>query len=496
LAVEIPDDSVFVEFLKFSRIPFATLFHPEDETEVHAYLAFVVAGKSKAVTAIACGDAEPIDAAVQEIRQSVHGERGRIELGMAARDSLPPEPFHSSEDPHIRLHRAIVRPLLSALAKNVRRLVIAPDGELCRLPFGALMNPSGEHLIDKFVISYLSSGRGLVEQVAAPATASPPMVFGNPDYEWDGNPSGALNNGKGHTGGRPPSGAADDDLLFQPLPATMAEVQAVSRLLSAQPLIGPSALKSAAMSARSPVVLHFATHGYFLKSEAPEGIGPAMGLPVEAVIGIAAEHAVGDRLSLRIQNPLLRSGIAMAGANAWLKYKTTSAEIGDGLLSAEDIAGMDLSGTQLVVLSACDTGLGDIRLGEGVLGLQRSFAIAGSRTLVMSLWKVPDVVTCLLMERFYANVLQRDQKIDEALQEAQMFVRTITVRDVMDRYGKTLGAGSQPAGGLEWLTGQDDWSCPFVNEAYWGGFVCMGSVGSFSSRASPAIPRSAQTSQV
>jgi CHAT domain-containing protein len=138
------------------------------------------------------------------------------------------------------------------------------------------------------------------------------------------------------------------------------------------------------------------------------------------------------------ENILLRSGLALAGVNTWNRGGSLPAEAEDGLLTAEDVSGLDLLRTDLVVLSACETGLGKVWNGEGVYGLRRAFVLAGAKTLVMSLWKVPDQQTQELMGEFYQRI-QRGQPRAEALREAQLAMKK--------RY-----------------------SYPY----YWGAFICQG----------------------
>jgi CHAT domain-containing protein len=135
---------------------------------------------------------------------------------------------------------------------------------------------------------------------------------------------------------------------------------------------------------------------------------------------------------------MLRSGLALAGANTWLNAGNPPEEAEDGLLTAEDVTGLDLLATELVVLSACETGLGYVQLGEGVFGLRRAFVLAGAKTLVMSLWKVPDEQTRELMVNFYQRLLAGEGRAD-ALRHAQL--------DLKARYPE-----------------------PF----YWGAFICQG----------------------
>ena len=181
--------------------------------------------------------------------------------------------------------------------------------------------------------------------------------------------------------------------------------------------------------------------------------------------------------NFKIQNPedpMLRSALAFAGANTWLKGKPIPNEAGKGLVFAQDVAALDLWATELAVLSACNTAMGDIKLGEGVFGLRRAFAVAGAKTLVMSLWSVPDRATALLMERFFTNLHQGLGRAD-ALQDAQNYIRTITVKDLqLSPLGRSV---------LEELVEkkylpQDYQFCqdnrPLEHPHFWGAWVCQG----------------------
>jgi len=189
---------------------------------------------------------------------------------------------------------------------------------------------------------------------------------------------------------------------FERLEGTSEEGQQVGGRLGVVPWTRAHALEARLKSARSPSILHIASHAFFLPHRGK--LRPLAALSQEPSEGAGIPEGLA-RLQ-RLENPMLRSGIALAGANLTLAGKTiavTDAE--DGVLTAADVASeLELSSTTLVVLSACETGLGEVEMGEGVFGLSRSFGLAGAQTLVMSLWQVDDTTTQETMDLFYGNL--------------------------------------------------------------------------------------------
>ncbi len=302
------------------------------------------------------------------------------------------------------------RPLAAALftpfaaqLRGVEHLVLAPDGALHLLPFAALPDAPGKRLLDRFALSYLTSGRDLVRLGATAAARGPAVFVGAPAY--DGAPDVAAD--------KTPAAASGS---FTPLPGTLAETTALAALWpGAQLWTDVAATERAVKAVAGPAVLHIATHGYFHADKADAvGHGTRGGRRGAELLGdppVAVMPTVGK------DDPLLRSGIALAGANR------PSAGDQDGILSALELAGLDLAGTRLAVLSACDTGIGDVRQGEGVFGLRRALVLAGAQTQVISLWKVDDEATRDLMVAMY-RAMKGDGKAAgltrvEALRQAQ-----------------------------------------------------------------------------
>jgi CHAT domain-containing protein len=191
-------------------------------------------------------------------------------------------------------------------------------------------------------------------------------------------------------------------VYFAPLSGTAQEAHAIQNLFpDAHVLTGSEAAKEALKRVDAPLLLHIATHGFFLQ---------------EATDSTAEKAAKKTRQTAdtrSFENPLLRSGLALAGANV---NKTGS---DNGILTALEAANLNLWGTKLVTLSACDTGVGEVRNGEGVYGLRRAFFLAGTESLVMSLWPVSDYVTRQLMTQYYTG-LKNGLGRAEALRRAQL----------------------------------------------------------------------------
>jgi CHAT domain-containing protein len=188
-------------------------------------------------------------------------------------------------------------------------------------------------------------------------------------------------------------------VYFAPLVGTAQEAAAIGRLLpGATVLTGPRASKAALARPEAPSILHIASHAFFLPDESAG----------------SETQAAGTRsmTATRSPNPLLRSGIALAGAN--LPGRGSDA----GILTALEASTLNLWGTRLVTLSACDTGIGDVKNGEGVYGLRRAFFVAGAESVVMSLWPVSDYMTRTVMTRYYAG-LARGEGRGAALRRVQ-----------------------------------------------------------------------------
>ncbi|WP_313934714.1 MULTISPECIES: CHAT domain-containing tetratricopeptide repeat protein [Nostocaceae] len=292
-----------------------------------------------------------------------------------------------------------IRPLLG----NTRHILLSLDGQLTLLPFEALVDEQGQYLIQRYAFSYLTTGRDLLRFKSPATSRSSPVVLADIDY-------GRVQTVKAiaKSTGSSQNLRSNDFVnnLFYPLAATKAEAVAIKDILpNAKVFLGKDATETAVKQLQAPSILHLATHGFFL-SDQEINLSPSLGSSIRQP----------SPQILKLENPLLRSGLALANINIRNKLPTNS---DDGVLTALEVAGLNLRGTQLVVMSACDTGKGDVKVGEGVYGLRRALVIAGSQSQVLSLWKVSDEATKELMVKYYSK-LKAGKGRHEALREAQL----------------------------------------------------------------------------
>jgi CHAT domain-containing protein len=273
--------------------------------------------------------------------------------------------------------------------------LVSPDGDLNLVPFDALIDAQGRYRIERYAITYLTSGRDLLRMQVARASRSAPVIvadplFGEPAPAGPAPASGARGSVRA---GRRSSTTGDDlsAMYFAPLAATATEGRAIKELFPEATLFtGRRATKAALRRAEAPRLLHIASHGFFLRDATGDLSPSAAATAIGGTRGMSA--------TVKVENPLLRSGLALAGANL------TRDPNDDGILTALEASGLNLWGTKLVTLSACDTGVGEVRNGEGVYGLRRAFVLAGAETLVMSLWPVSDYMTREMMTSYYTGL--------------------------------------------------------------------------------------------
>jgi CHAT domain-containing protein len=277
---------------------------------------------------------------------------------------------------------------LDPLLAGKKLIYLSPDGVYNQININTLRKPGGDVLVNRYDLVMLGNSKDLLALKAKKPAAPKKTAFllGFPDY-----------------------GTTE----VSALPGTKVEVDGVARLLKASgyqlsQYMEKQATETNVKAIKAPALVHIATHGYFLADV--EGSS-------NSVFGVNAENASG--------NPLLRSGLILAGAGNAIsgtgKADMTSND--NGILTAYEAMNLNLEGTELVVLSACETGLGDVKSGEGVYGLQRAFLVAGADALIMSLWKVDDAATQQLMTNFYTNWLKTGNK-QRAFKQAQLQLMT------------------------------------------------------------------------
>ena len=375
----IPGEAALVEFVRYAPLHFDDA---QTDWNTHRYAAYVLSAQGN-VEAVDLGEAAPIEQLIADFRLALSTRANNVET--IAR----------------QLDERLIAPILPFLSGKTH-LLLSPDSQLNLIPFDALVDSQNRYLVESYQISYLNSGRDLLKLQLNTPSRQAALVVADPDYEGGG------------TAGNGQRSVDASSLTFGPLPGTAAEGKAIASLLpSASLLTQRQATEAALKQIAGPNILHIATHGFFLPDVAftvPDTDSRGASLEVVST----EEPALAKVTSSNLENPLLRSGLALAGAN----NRSSGGE--DGIFTALEASGLDLYGTQLVVLSACETGVGAASSGEGVYGLRRAFAIAGAESQLMSLWQVDDTGTSELMQLYYNNLIEKKQGRSEALRNAQL----------------------------------------------------------------------------
>ncbi|NEQ38166.1 MAG: tetratricopeptide repeat protein, partial [Okeania sp. SIO3I5] len=327
---QIPADTALVELVRYK--PFNPKA-PENERFGKPRYAAYILYQTGEPQAIDLGEAEPIDKTVEKLRKYLRNSNVPLEqLKRSAR----------------KLDQMVMQPVRQLLGET-KTILLSPDAALNLIPFEALVDENNQYLVENYQITYLTSGRDLLRQNLQ-NNRQTPLVIANPKYQQQGEKV-ALENYR----------SIDlSDFVFLPLGGTQLEAETISQLFpEALTLTKTKATENALKQVKNPDFLHIATHGFFLSKPTSEN-------------------------STDFDNPLFRSGLVFAG----VEKQQSGGD--DGVFTAYEATLLNLVGTQLVVLSACDTGIGDISAGEGIYGLRRAFVIAGSESQMISLWKVED----------------------------------------------------------------------------------------------------------
>lgn len=362
----LPPDSVLVEFLLFKKymgkgesIPYygAVLQFPEGEPEW-----------------VSLGPAEKLDKVIRNYQSVVRGHRVSTRASRVVVKSAQ----LSTEEVLKQAYQLIWSPLESKIGGRATRLILSPDGQLNFVSFATLLDQSDKLLGETYVVTYVSSGRDLLAEFQT-QKGRVIELFGDPKFAVRDTSKAPL------AASRSVGSESIKGVEFLKLPYTLVECKSLRKMLRARGYktrmyTSRKANEDKVRSVKSPTILHLATHGFFLPDD-PEG---------------------------GLRNPMHRSGLALTGAQttieAWAARRAPEPR-SDGILTAQEVGLLQLEGTWLVALSACDTGSGESKPGQGVLGLRRGFVQAGTQNLLMTLWPVADLETSELMQDFYKLAL-------------------------------------------------------------------------------------------
>jgi CHAT domain-containing protein len=402
----LPADAALVDFLEYDHYSpsFGQQYFWRRE---RALVAFVV--RRDALVRVDLGPAQPVREALERWREALQRRfrtEGDARLGAAVR-------------------RLVWRPLEPHL-RGARLVLVSPDGLLTRVPFAALPGSRKDsYLLEEAAVAVVPVPRLLPELLAAAAgqRKAEPSLLVLGDVAYDAAPGGEP------AADRQAAARRSTGALFRwgALPNTGAEVTTIAAAFrrgwgrgAVTQLCGARATEAAVRKETAAHrYVHLATHGFFAPRELRSALAETSSdRPLDlGILGSGkASNRFGDK-GVTGLHPGLLSGLVLAGAN-----RPADPSHDDGILTALEVEGLDLDGVELVTLSACETGLGEEAGGEGLLGLQRAFQIAGARAVVAGLWQVDDAATRKLMTEFYRNLWEKKLPRLEALRAAQLWM--------------------------------------------------------------------------
>ena len=392
----IPNDGALIEYLRYGHYLGKGKWEPR-------YGAIVLFSKGAPLW-IPLGKANEIEHLVRRYGTLVRGSPQEEELSANLQ----------------ALYEALWAPIGQALPSQTKRIIISPDGELNFISFATLLTKEKQFLAQTYDVQYVASGRDLLRELK-PSTAKEVVLFANPDFDLASTAMLAKADDRSADAGSKSIRGSEkrdiEDWSFGSLEGTQKERDELIKKFAGwgwtpTDFTAKEATKEALLKIHSPYILHLATHGFFAKED-------------PTTTQTEPDASLNDRQSVTkskfFKNPMHRSGLALAGAQttieAWKRDEVPPVE-NDGILTAEDVSTLDLQGTWLVTLSACDTGSGEARAGEGVMGLRRGFIQAGAQNLLMTLWPISDEVTVQIMSDFY-DAAHNSGNAPEALAEVQ-----------------------------------------------------------------------------
>jgi CHAT domain-containing protein/Tfp pilus assembly protein PilF len=439
VAASLPPSTALVAFAVYEKLDLTRVERSEKSAEPPTphepaphYIAIVLPAENRSPVAVDLGPASDVESTIAQWKKE-------ISTGASDIRRTPEESETAYRRIGARLRDSVWDPVFVRV-KGVERIFVVPDGAMNLVSFAGLPVGEREYLIEQgTTVHYLSAERDLVPTKEAAGVGAGLLALGGPDYDdaklfaappdpsVEPGDAGSVPGVASATRGSRATCGSFETLHFDELPAAASESKEIVALWQEAGLVGATdseeprvlhltgsaaseeALKSGAAGRR---VLHLATHGFFLGGNCATAAG-SRGFKIVTESEPEVPE-VGSPAS-----PLLLSGLALAGAN---HRKRATADQEDGILTAEEISALDLSGVEWAVLSACDTGVGEIQAGEGVFGLRRAMQVAGVRSMIMSLWPVDDEATRMWMKALYDGRLRDGLDTAEAVREAGLSV--------------------------------------------------------------------------